>query len=91
MDKSKIKYFIIFGLLISFLIVVVTGIMKFGVLLRAVGISLDYASLPMARISAWHDWAGVAMLVFGLVHVIANFEWIISTTKSFFEKNDKRV
>lgn len=94
MEKNKIKYCIDVGLLISFLIVTVTGIVKFGKLLGAVGINLTYSELPMKTISAWHDWSGVALVFLVLVHLILNFDWIIATTKSFFmkkgDKNEKR-
>ena len=89
MDKNKIKYFVDFGLLISFLIVTVTGIFKFGSLLRAVGIDPAYSELPMRAISAWHDWSGVALALLVLIHLILNFDWIVATTKCFFKKKDE--
>ncbi len=94
MDKNRIKYFIDIGLLISFLIVTVTGLVKFGTLLRAVGINLTYSELPMKTISLWHDWSGAVLAFLVLIHLILNFDWIISTTKCFFKKkegeNEKR-
>jgi len=88
MEKNKIKYFVDVGLLISFILVVVTGIIKFGTLLRAIGINLNYKELPMSQISLIHDWSGVFMVVFVLVHLILNIDWIISTTKDFFKKKE---
>ena len=89
MEKNKIKYFIDIGLLISFLLVFVTGVIKFGKLLRAIGINLNYAKLPMSEITAIHDWSGLFMGVFVLIHLALNFDWIIATTKSFFKKGDE--
>jgi hypothetical protein len=88
MIKNKIKYFVDVGLLISFLIMTVTGLIKFGKLLRAVGINLEYSELPMGTISTWHDWSGAVLVLLVLVHLILNFDWIIATTKSFFEKKE---
>ena len=88
MDKNKIKYFVDLGLAISFLIVTMTGIFKFGKLLRAVGINLEYSELPMKAISAWHDWSGVALVLLVLIHLILNIDWIIGTTKGFFVKQE---
>ena len=65
-----------------------TGIWKFGSLLRAIGINPDYANLPMKAMSAWHDWSGVALAVLVLVHLILNWNWIVCTTKSFFKKEE---
>ena len=90
-EKIKVKYFVDIGLLISFLLVVITGIIKFGKLLGFFGINPDYANLPMSRISAIHDWSGIVLAVLVLIHLILNFDWIISTTKCFFEKKKCEV
>jgi len=93
MVKDKIKYFVDVGLLISFILVFVTGVIKFGKLLRTIGINLNYAELPMHEISIVHDWSGVFIGVFVLIHLILNFNWIIATTKDLFKKkseNEKR-
>lgn len=90
MEKNKIKYFIDIGLLISFLLVFVTGVIKFGKLLRAIGINLNYAELPMSEITFIHDWSGIFMGVLVLIHLALNFDWIIATTKSFFKKGDEK-
>ncbi len=90
MDKNKIKYFVDVGLGISFILVLVTGVIKFGTLLRAVGINLNYKELPMSQISLVHDWSGVFMGLFVLIHLILNIDWIISTTKDFFRKKEIR-
>ncbi len=87
-EKIKVKYFVDIGLLISFLLVVVTGIIKFGSFLRALGINLDYANMPMKNMALIHDWSGIVMAVLVLIHLILNFDWIISTTKCFFEKKE---
>jgi len=88
MEKNKIKYFIDVGLLISFIVVLVTGIIKFGTLLRTIGINLNYKELPMSQISLVHDWSGIFMGLFVLVHLILNIDWIIATTKDFFKKKE---
>ena len=93
MMENKIKYFVDIGLFISFILVFVTGVIKFGKLLRAIGINLNYAELPMHEISIVHDWSGVFMGILVLIHLILNFDWIIATTKDLFKKkseNEKR-
>jgi hypothetical protein len=86
MNENKVKYIIDVGLLISFILVLVTGVIKFGKLLRAIGINLNYAELPMHEISVVHDWSGVFMGIFVFIHLVLNFDWIIATTKDFFKK-----
>ena len=88
-NKLKIRYAVDVGLLISFLIVVVTGIMKFGKFLGMLGINPNYASMPMASISAWHNWSGLAMAALVLIHLGFNFRWLVSTTKCLFKKDKK--
>ncbi len=89
MANNKIKYFVDIGMLISFILVFATGIIKFRKLLSFIGINLNYEGLPMKEIAAIHDWSGVAIGVFVLIHLILNLTWIIETTKDFFEKNKK--
>ena len=92
MDKNKAKYFIDIGLLVSFLIALVTGIVKFRKFLGIFGISLNYAEMPMSVISAWHDWSGLAIGILVLAHLILNFDWIIAMTKDFLGiKNDRKI
>lgn len=45
----------------------------------------------MPLISILHDWSGVVMAILVLAHLILNWDWIMSMTKGFFEKdlNDK--
>ena len=85
MDKTKAKYFVDIGLIISFLLVTLTGIFKF----RGIRESLTglYEAIPRATMSGIHDWSGVAMAVLVLVHLILNWDWIKSVTKDIFCKN----
>lgn len=87
MDKIKLKYAIDAGLAVSFLGVFVTGIMKFPGLLKSIGI--DVKSLPFGAISKLHDWSGIAMGIFVLVHLILNWQWIVCMTKRYFGRHDK--
>ncbi|MBS3172051.1 DUF4405 domain-containing protein [Candidatus Woesearchaeota archaeon] len=88
MDKEHLNYVIDMGLLISFLIVIVTGIIKFRALMNIFG--LDYSSLPMKLFSVWHDWAGLVMVVLVLVHLILHWRWIVIVTKDIFKSKKKR-
>ena len=88
--RGKINYFVDIVLLFSFLIAGITGIIKFGTFLRAIGINLNYAELPMRTISLWHDWAGLIMVLFVFIHLVLHFRWLVVMTKEiFFKKNEK--
>jgi hypothetical protein len=64
---------------ISFLVCLVTGLLKYSVLLQLTG--LNNVVLPAALISDLHDWTGLLMGLFVFLHLLLNRRWIISTTK----------
>lgn len=55
-------------LLISTIICVVTGIIKWPGLITALG--LTYRQVPLALITELHDWSGLCMMVFTALHVL---------------------
>tara|TARA_Y100000034_G_scaffold75166_1_gene90292 strand:+ start:5130 stop:5453 length:324 start_codon:yes stop_codon:yes gene_type:complete len=89
MEKNTIKYILDVILGIVFLIVVFTGIFKFSGFREFLGITLSYNDPPMPLISWFHDWSGIVMAVIVLVHLILNWDWIVSMTKSFFVKDEE--
>jgi|APSaa5957512622_1039677.scaffolds.fasta_scaffold333079_2 hypothetical protein len=86
-QKNTLKYIIDIGLLISFLLVTITGIIKFKSFLSLFGISINYQEIPIRILSQMHDWAGLAMAIIVLIHLIENWEWITVTTKQIFKKS----
>ena len=84
MNKAIIKYWVDIGLLISFLLVTLTGIFKFP------GIREHLASLyviiPRAQMTLIHDWSGIFMALLVVVHLVLNLGWIKSMTKNIFCK-----
>lgn len=89
MEKNTIKYILDIGLIISFLMVTLTGIFKFTGFREFFGITLGYRDPPMPLISSLHDWSGVAMAVIVLIHLILNWNWIVCMTKNFFIKDEE--
>ncbi len=75
MNRPKLNYFVDIGMAIAFAIVAVTGILKLPAL---GGKTRDYMLL--------HDWAGVVLAAFVLLHLILHWNWIICMTKGFFNK-----
>jgi hypothetical protein len=64
---------------ITFLATFITGILKFTLLARMLG--LTFVVLPLALISDIHDWAGILLGCFVAVHLFLNRAWIIAMTK----------
>jgi hypothetical protein len=79
MDAVKVKWLIDLLMGISFLVCLVTGLLKYSVLLQLTG--LNNVVLPAALISDLHDWTGLLMGFFVFLHLLINRRWIISTTK----------
>lgn len=75
MNKLKLNYFVDIGMAISFVIVAVTGILKLPVL---GGKTEEYLFL--------HDWSGVVLTAFVLLHLILHWNWIVCMTKGMFKK-----
>ena len=88
MNKNTWKYLVDIGLLISGLLVIITGIVKFKSFLALFGASINYAEFPIRIFSKLHDWSGIAMAVLVIVHLIMNWDWIIATTKNIFKKQE---
>ncbi len=72
------------GLFISFLLVAVTGILKFPRLLPALGVNM--LRFPIGTVSAIHDWAGVAMLVFVFFHIFFYYRSFVAMAGRMFGK-----
>ena len=86
MKKNTWKYIIDIFLLLSTLLVIITGIVKFRSFLAIFGITPDYASMNMGAFRVIHDWSGIAMTVFVIIHIILSWDWIVGTTKCIFRR-----
>jgi len=78
---NKITYIIDIGLIVAFILMATTGILKFPGLLPWLGIS--YLQLPMGLISDIHDWTGITMTFLVLAHVIAYRKILIAMTRKY--------
>ena len=78
---NKITYIIDIGLVITVMLSIITGIIKFPRLLPALGIS--YAQLPMAWLSEIHDWSGIIMAALVICHIIAYRKILIARTRMY--------
>jgi len=84
MDRMKVNYFIDLGMAVAFVLLFVTGIIKFPGLLPFLGIS--YAGLPMNQITMIHDRSGVVLGVLIIIHFLLHFKWMRAKTLSLFKR-----
>ena len=84
MNKSRISYFVDLLMGVFFIIAFVTGLLKWTLIIRALGLSSML--LPMAFISELHDWSGFLMGAMILLHLVLHGKWIICMTKGLFRK-----
>lgn len=82
MIEKKLLKITNIALFIVFPCSLITGIIKFPGLLRFFGI--DYTSLPRRQINLIHDWAGIILVVFIIVHIILNRGWVKNVLLSQF-------
>lgn len=90
MNKNYWNYTLDMIILITGTLCGITGIIKWPGLVYALG--LGYQGLPMDAFTLIHDWTGLIMVVFVIIHVIRHLRWIAMMTKKIFHgviKNEK--
>lgn len=76
--------------LISFLITAVTGVIIFLFLPPSEGqrgIHNTLFGYGRHDWGAFHDWAGIVLLIAIIIHIALHLDWFISTTKNVFSLN----
>jgi putative Mn2+ efflux pump MntP len=79
MNSPTLKWSVDIGLLIAFLVCVITGLFKWTLLMRTLGLT-GYI-FPLALMSDIHDWSGIALVVLVGIHLLLNGRWIVTMTK----------
>jgi hypothetical protein len=82
--KGKLNYFIDCGLIITFLLSFITGVIKFPEWTRF--FRDVYLIIPASLLSQIHDISGIIMGLFVLAHLALHWKWIVAMTKSTFGK-----
>ncbi|HII71675.1 TPA: DUF4405 domain-containing protein [Candidatus Woesearchaeota archaeon] len=86
-NKNHIKYAIDIGLLVTFILSGITGILKFpGLTQYFRGV---YRAIPAYTISQVHDWSGLIMVLLVLAHLVFNWNWIVCMTKNIIRGKKK--
>ncbi|MDD1684927.1 MAG: hypothetical protein LUQ19_03440 [Methanoregula sp.] len=82
MNMQVVRYGIDALMGVVFLICFVTGLFKFTLLMRMLG--LTGFILPLALMSDIHDWSGIVLGLFVALHLFLNRTWILSMTRKIF-------
>lgn len=85
-NKRKRLYWVNVVLLISFFLTALTGIFKFPGLSRF--FSYIFEIIPANYMRLIHDWSGLVMVLFSVIHLILNWGWMKVNTKMLFTKED---
>jgi hypothetical protein len=64
---------------IVFLICFISGLFKFTLLMRMLG--LTGVVMPLALMSDIHDWSGIVLGLLVAAHLVLNRRWILSMTR----------
>jgi len=86
-DKVRINYFIDCGMILSFLLSFITGIIKFPEWTRYFGDV--FLLIPASTLSQIHDYSGLVMGILVISHLVLHWRWIFAMTKSTFTRKEK--
>ena len=92
MDKAKINYFVDIVSFISFLVTAITGLLIFFFLPsgeRNGGVHNTLLGLGRHDWGDIHDWAGIIMIIFAVLHIVLHWNWIVVMTKNLFKRRQK--
>jgi len=81
-NKKTLNYFINIGILISFFLVFITGLIKFPSILASSEILLNISN----ELLIIHDWSGLILQFLGFSHIILHWKWLVSTTRKIFKR-----
>lgn len=82
MERGNANYIVDIGLGVTFILVFFTGVLKFPGLVNKLGFA--YSDFPWNVINKIHDFSGIAMGLFALMHVLLHWKWIVEYTKKIF-------
>lgn len=93
MNKMKTNYIIDFLAFVSFVITAVSGLaikffMPSGV---RQGRFQEFLGIQKGAWSQIHDWSGIILIIFVIIHLILHWDWIVCMTKGMFQSDKCEV
>ena len=83
MNKSILNYWVDVGLIMSFFVCFISGLIKWPGLIKIIGVSA-YKVLHANNISMLHDWSGLIMGLLILIHLSLHWNWVAVMAKRIF-------
>jgi hypothetical protein len=83
-NMQVVRYCVDLSMGIVFLICFVTGLFKFTLLMRMLG--LTGIVMPLALMSEIHDWSGIALGILVATHLVINRRWIVTMTRKMLSR-----
>jgi hypothetical protein len=77
MERRDFLYYIDLGMVITFLLCAITGLLKWPGLLGALG----WGYHLLGPLTLVHDWSGLVFCVLALVHVGMHWRWLAAMTR----------
>ena len=84
MKNKIINYWIDIVLVCIFLVVGITGLLRFPGFLQIFGVNIN--SLPKVQIFQIHHWFGLFFGIIASVHLILHWKWLVAMTKRLIGK-----
>ena len=81
MERGTLKFIVDLILLLSFLGMLITGILKWPGLANSLGLNIDFSLY-----SKIHDYSGLILALGVILHFILNWEEFICIMKNLFKK-----
>ena len=81
MERAKLNFLEDVALIVSFLIVFISGVLKFPPAIQALR-----STIPYSAVTPLHDFSGILLGILVIVHIILHWNWIVSMTKSFLKR-----
>ena len=88
MNQQVVRYVVDLLMVGVFLICFVTGIFKFTMLMRVLG--LTGIVMPLALMSDIHDWSGIFLGILVAIHLVLNRVWIVAMTRKIISGSGMR-
>lgn len=86
---KKFRQVLFYLLLVSFLILAVTGILKFPELQKF--FSFIYTFIPPSAVTFFHDWSGIILTLLIILHIVLNTKILTSLKKFRFKGTNLTV
>lgn len=89
MNKQKTNYIIDLLALVSFIIAAISGLVIRFFMPSGVrqGRLQEFLGIQKGVWSEIHDWAGILLIIFAIIHLILHWDWIVCMTKNMFQSN----